>query len=164
MESRFDESWASEFADAGEAESSWEWDESLDESYEAEGESWQDAERSNSRRRQPVRRPSVLRRPGAPGRPAAGRGQTAYLRTPRGTAQLVVPPNPAAEQRLATLHGGVDQLQSRQDNDRADLTQMLRRFQSGNERRFKRQAVATAIAAVAPLAIQILVSRFSTKP
>jgi hypothetical protein len=91
----------------------------------------------------------------------------AVIQTPAGRAQMQIPGIAELTNRvnentrgLEAARTGLGQLR----RDQADLLKMEKRTREVTDRRFKRAAVATAIAAVTPLVITFVASHFQARP
>jgi hypothetical protein len=122
---------------------------------EAAGDPWGEAVQP-PRRYQPTRTPPPVRPPGQ-----------AVIQTPAGRAQMQIPGIAELTNRvnentrgLEAARTGLGQLR----RDQADLLKMEKRTREVTDRRFKRAAVATAIAAVTPLVITFVASHFQARP
>ena len=83
----------------------------------------------------------------------------AVIQTPAGRAQMQIPGITELTNRVNENTRGIGQLRS----DQGDLLKMIKRTRDVTDRRFKRAAVASAIAAVTPLVITFVASHFQAR-
>jgi hypothetical protein len=147
MDTRFDE--ASEASD-NPYESDW----GEGDPYEAAGDPWEAV---------PPRRFQPNRSAQPPVKPPGG----GIIQTPAGRAQMQIPGIAELTNRVNENTRGIEAARAglgQLSRDQAELLKMEKRTRQVTDRRFKRAAVATAIAAVTPLVITFVASHFRTAP